>query len=228
MNIFVLDQDPKLAAQAHLDKHVVKMIIEYAQLLSTAHRLRDGVLHERVQPMTGRKKKFYLLNGESVRLETRTDGGYMTLGDLEWIPEVTISEYKIVKPVCYSLSHQNHPCAVWCRESDSNYRWLYALFQETAVEYTHRYGRIHKTVADIGSFLMQPPKNIPAGDLTPFAQAMGEEFKVHDDAVLAYQNYYVGAKAPFARWTNRSTPSWFKARTKDFNVSHFERTSAVA
>lgn len=26
----------------HCDRHVVKMIIEYAQLLSTAHRIRDG------------------------------------------------------------------------------------------------------------------------------------------------------------------------------------------
>ena len=40
MNIFVLDKDPKLCAQAHCDKHVVKMCIEYAQLLSTAARLR--------------------------------------------------------------------------------------------------------------------------------------------------------------------------------------------
>jgi hypothetical protein len=203
------------------------MIIEYAQLLSTAHRLRDGVLHERIQPTTGKTKKFYLLNGESVRLETRTEGGYMTLGDLEWIPEVTISEYKVVKPVCYSLSHQNHPCATWARESDSNYRWLYALFQETAVEYTHRYGRIHKTVADIGSFLMSPPKNIPAGDRTPFALAMGDEFK-DEDAVQAYRNYYLGPKAAFARWTNRATPDWFKTATKDFNVSDFERTRPVA
>jgi hypothetical protein len=36
MNIFVLDKDPVKAAQAHCDKHVVKMILETAQLLSTA------------------------------------------------------------------------------------------------------------------------------------------------------------------------------------------------
>jgi len=42
MNIFVLDQDPKLAALYHCDKHVVKMILESAQLLSTAHRLCGG------------------------------------------------------------------------------------------------------------------------------------------------------------------------------------------
>jgi hypothetical protein len=42
MNIFYLDHNPKTCAEYHCDKHVVKMIIEYAQLLSTAHRIRDG------------------------------------------------------------------------------------------------------------------------------------------------------------------------------------------
>ena len=35
MNIFMLDNDPKLAAQYHNDKHCVKMCLEYAQLLCT-------------------------------------------------------------------------------------------------------------------------------------------------------------------------------------------------
>lgn len=39
MNIFVLNSNPKIAAQMHLDKHVTKMSVEYAQLLSTAHHL---------------------------------------------------------------------------------------------------------------------------------------------------------------------------------------------
>ena len=42
MNIFYLDRDPVLAAQMQCDKHVVKMILESAQLLCTAHRVLDG------------------------------------------------------------------------------------------------------------------------------------------------------------------------------------------
>lgn len=42
MNIFFLDQDPKVCAQQHGDKHVVKMVLETVQLLSTAHRVLDG------------------------------------------------------------------------------------------------------------------------------------------------------------------------------------------
>lgn len=42
MNIFFLDRDPATCAQLHCDKHCVKMILEYAQLLSTAHHVLDG------------------------------------------------------------------------------------------------------------------------------------------------------------------------------------------
>ena len=42
MNVFYLDEDPVVAAQYQCDRHVVKMILESAQLLSTAHRVLDG------------------------------------------------------------------------------------------------------------------------------------------------------------------------------------------
>ena len=44
MNIFVLHDDPVLAAQDQCDKHVVKMIVESAQMLSTVHRMLDGTI----------------------------------------------------------------------------------------------------------------------------------------------------------------------------------------
>ena len=42
MNIFYLNEDPKQCAREHIDKHAVKMVIEYAQLLSSTHRILDG------------------------------------------------------------------------------------------------------------------------------------------------------------------------------------------
>jgi hypothetical protein len=39
MNIFYLDEDFDTCARYHVDKHVVKMVTEYAQLLSSAVRL---------------------------------------------------------------------------------------------------------------------------------------------------------------------------------------------
>ena len=46
MNIFYLHEDPIQNAKWHVDKHVVKMVTEYAQLLSTAHRILDGTEYE--------------------------------------------------------------------------------------------------------------------------------------------------------------------------------------
>jgi hypothetical protein len=43
MNIFVLDHDPVKAAQMQCDKHVVKMILESAQILSTVSAELGGI-----------------------------------------------------------------------------------------------------------------------------------------------------------------------------------------
>ena len=43
MNIFVLDPDPKIAAQMHLNKHVIKMILESAQMICTTHHLHPNL-----------------------------------------------------------------------------------------------------------------------------------------------------------------------------------------
>lgn len=60
MNIFYLDNDTKKCAEMHVDKHCVKMILEYAQLLSTAHRVLDGSESTRLSK-SGRKQKYYPL-----------------------------------------------------------------------------------------------------------------------------------------------------------------------
>jgi len=63
VNIFYLDTDPVVAAQQHCDKHVVKMILEYAQLLSTAHRLIDGEMYLD-KTANGRNIKRWRLNDD--------------------------------------------------------------------------------------------------------------------------------------------------------------------
>lgn len=42
MNIFVLHRNPRIAAQMQCDRHVVKMVLESAQMLSTAVNLLGG------------------------------------------------------------------------------------------------------------------------------------------------------------------------------------------
>ncbi len=60
MNIFYVAECPVEAAQALVDKHVVKMVLESAQLLSTAHRVLDGQEIIGTSP-SGRKQKQWKL-----------------------------------------------------------------------------------------------------------------------------------------------------------------------
>lgn len=52
MNIFFLDKDPVLAAQYQLNKHVVKMILESAQLLSSAHYFYPSTIADKIYKLT--------------------------------------------------------------------------------------------------------------------------------------------------------------------------------
>jgi len=155
MNIFVLDLDTKKCAEYHCDKHVVKMILETAQLLCGVH----------------------------------------------WATE---SPYEAP----YKLSHKNHPCAIWARECIENYIWLCDLGMELCEEYTYRYGKRHKSQAIIEWCIINKPYIRENGDITPFALAMPDEYKV-SSAVESYKNYYIGAKSGIASWKSREVPEWY-------------------
>ena len=60
MNIFYLAHEPAICAKYHADRHSIKMVLEYAQLLSTAHRFLDGTQFTGLSK-TGRKKVKYVL-----------------------------------------------------------------------------------------------------------------------------------------------------------------------
>ena len=64
MNIFALSETPKIAAQYHCDKHVVKMPLETAQLLCTAHRILDGKMIVE-KNSNGRRMKRWILDNPS-------------------------------------------------------------------------------------------------------------------------------------------------------------------
>jgi hypothetical protein len=159
MNIFVLDNNPTIAAEYHTDKHVVKMILESAQMLSTAHHI---------------------------------SGTNETL-----------------KEMIYKPAYANHPCTVWARQSSSNYFWLFELFKSLLLEYNRRYGKEHSS--NIMTWLLRDkPSNIPDGPLTPFAQAMPDQYK-DSNAVIAYHKYYNNEKKHLFKWSTRPTPSFIQA-----------------
>ena len=64
MNLFVLDKCPIEAAQLQCDKHVVKMIVESAQMLSTTHRILDGVEMRRPSKSGKTMSKYWELPDE--------------------------------------------------------------------------------------------------------------------------------------------------------------------
>lgn len=120
------------------------------------------------------------------------------------VHHTTNSQYEIP----YKLSHKNHPCSIWARECYENYVWLCDLGMELCSEYTYRYGKRHKSQDVIEWCIINKP-NIPTkGDITPFALAMPDEYKVNN-AVQSYRNYYVGAKKSLGIWKNRPIPDWF-------------------
>jgi len=188
LNIFVLSTDPLKAAIDQCDKHVVKMILESAQMLSTAHRILDGELS--ITEYKGRKCKVYTLHDER-------DGRL------------------------YKAAHINHPCSIWCRESTANYDWLYNHFLMLCEEYQYRYNKIHKTDSLLGEVLANHPDNLPYRELTPFALAMPDEFKI-DSAVQSYRLYYSSKAQDFKMvWKGSGPPEWFKTLTRfdhGFNI----------
>lgn len=50
MNIFYLDENPDIAARLQYNKHVVKMVLESAQMLCTAHHYYDNGDHVPYKP----------------------------------------------------------------------------------------------------------------------------------------------------------------------------------
>jgi len=162
------------------DKHVVKMILETCQLLSTAHRVLDG--HKNVREYSSLKTKktcnkiFYDL-----------DNIYMNIN-------------------VYLPTHINHPSNVWTRQTSGNYRWLYDHLIGLLDEYTYRYQKTHKCERLL-EHLMFAPENIKLGPQTTVPLCMPEKY--HDlYSIQSYRNYYNGEKLGFAKWTNREKPKW--------------------
>ena len=150
MNIFVLDHNPVKAAIYQCDKHVVKMILETAQMLSTV-----------------------------------------------------LSDYGV--NLGYKPTHRKHPCTIWTGMSRENFEWLVKHGMALSDEYTSRYGKVHKSQKIIEAS-KDYIERLPSKGLTPFAQAMPEQFK-DPCAVKAYRSFYLGEKMSFATW-KRNKPNW--------------------
>jgi hypothetical protein len=192
MNIFLLDLNPRKAAQAHADKHVVKMLLEACQLLYTCHwAFAYPNLLEYKAPIHLAKAQKALSVPESLSSAP---------------PSLTRPDEPGFRPC-----HIHHPCAKWVRESIDNYEFTARLAIELAEEFKFRYPKKgpHACEAHAHWLRWNPPVNIPSICQTPFVLAMDNEYK-REDPVEAYRNYYLTSKKErgLLVYKFRPAPSW--------------------
>ena len=182
MNIFILDEDPQLAASYHCDKHVCKMILESGQMLCTAHWV-SWLGH-----FDKKRSDFNLVRDMQAFL---------------------FEEVPAQKQPPWKLTHLNHPCSVWTRETKENYVWHHGLMGFLLDEYSKRYHRTHKSEKVWSWLLENTPVAFPDSGLKPFPICMKEEYKVSDDPVECYREYYIKDKVRFAKWKKGNVPKWW-------------------
>lgn len=77
-------------------------------------------------------------------------------------------------------------------------------------EFCWRYQRSkdHASIAVLREIEVQ---QFESNGLSPFVQAMPNQYKRPNDPIAAYRAFYCGEKAQFASWRKRLAPSWFEA-----------------
>ena len=177
MNIFYLHPEPTTCAQYHVDKHVVKMILEYAQLLSTTHRVLDG---ERIigKSPSGRKQTQYILEHDNDN-KLMYKATHMNHPSAQWVRE-SDENYKWLAKLLQET----------CKE------YTYRYGKKHKVE---RSGLMSK-------LLNKVPRHIPKGEWTEPTPAMPDHYKVPGDHLESYHNYYRGDKPRMFSWKNREVP----------------------
>lgn len=178
MNIFYLDNNPRVCAQMHNDKHVVKMILEYAQLLSTAHRALDGTITDGITA-SGRKKKVYVLaNHLNTTLYSATHINHPSAIWVRKSAENYIWLANLLLELCAEYTHR--------------------YGKTHKVELTGLCYVLYKNV----------PVNIGKDGWSEPTPAMPDDVKVPGDSIASYRKYYIQNKSHLAKWKNRSVPSW--------------------
>lgn len=147
MNIFYLSAYPDQCAEMHNNSHCSKMIIEYAQLMSTAHRVLDGIEYYG-RTKNNRKIKRWKLNSE-----------------LECIL-YKASHINHPSGIWVRQSEKNY---LWLYEL-----WT-ELNKEFMYRYDH--DRSHESFRKLEEALYRPPMNIPYGNWTEPTPAMPDDVK---------------------------------------------------
>ena len=179
MNIFYIHPDAATCAIQHTDRHTVKMIVEYAQLLSTAHRILDGTEIIGVSK-TGRKQKQYFLD------DPRNEGLY----------KASHINHPSNRWVRHSSGNYHWLYSLWTALlSEYTYRYGKRHSCERLIPY------LDITPKNIPYGEFSPPWRAMPDEY--------KVDKSHPDyCVESYRAYYNGAKKHIHKWKNRPTPDW--------------------
>ncbi len=163
----------------HNDKHTVKMILEYSQLLSTAHRVLDGNATVGLSD-SGRKKTSYVLmdNRESI-LYVATHINHPSAVWVRQSPENYLWLANMLIALCEEYTHR------------------YGKIHKV-----ERVGLCYVLLKNI-------PRNIGAGIFTQPTPAMPDDIKIAGDSLASYRNYYIKSKSHLANWKKRNVPVWY-------------------
>ena len=185
MNIFYLDPDVKKCAEMHNDKHCVKMILEYAQLLSTAHRILDGILSTGVSP-SGRKRTVY------------------TLADNRDTILYGATHVNHPSSIWVRQSDKNY---------DWLFALFQALMTEYTYRYgkVHACSKLEMHLARIPDNIPWAPFTEPTPAMPDDVKVLKEIYtdRYILDSLASYRNYYIQNKTHLANWKNRDVPEWF-------------------
>jgi hypothetical protein len=181
MNIFYLHEDVDVNAQYHVDKHVVKMILEYAQLLSTAHRILDGTEWSDRGKRGQKIRRWKLSNDSDERLMYKAT--HINHPSAVW---------------CRANS-ENY---MWLAHM------LEALCIEYTYRYGKKHKVERDGLTE--RFLNKLPKNIATGDFFEPTPAMPDEYIVEGDSIQSYHNYYNGGKTRMFSWKLRNPPTFIE------------------
>ena len=171
----------------HNDKHVIKMILESAQLLSTAHRVLDGVQITGTSS-TGRKKQLWKMADKRLESELYS-ATHVNHPSAVWVRQ-SIGNYNWLAILLANL----------CAEYTYRYGKIHKC-QETGL---------------VALLVTVAPTNIAKRPFTEPTPAMPVEVVVEGSSVASYRNYYINNKQHLASWSgkinSRRIPEWFNAQ----------------
>ena len=107
----------------------------------------------------------------------------------------------------YKSTHVKHPCVLWLEKSFDNFEWLASLAVALNYEYRFRFSKpnVHKSDSVLKHIEQH---KYHSNGLTSFVQAMPKQYKIINDPITAYRQFYLGEKMLFVRWAKRDIPDW--------------------